>query len=181
MSQKTIAQLNAEIDAQITSNGANAITAAVMRPVLKDMADSAANVADGQTLYTGNGTCSGDRTVNVSTHILEINADNGADLHAQYYFTNNFIAIQVQNNGPGDLTKVQIEDGSLLLFCSPVGAGDGVKIGDTDQKVGFLGATPVVRVASADQAVATDPASTQTLANALRSALIDLGLIKGSA
>lgn len=51
----------------------------------------------------------------------------------------------------------------------------------TTDKLGFYGVTPVVQPASANQAAATDAASTQTLANALRTALVNLGLIKGSA
>lgn len=43
------------------------------------------------------------------------------------------------------------------------------------------GSIPFSQVASASQAAATDAASTQTLANALRSALVTVGLIKGSA
>lgn len=62
---------------------------------------------------------------------------------------------------------------------------DGVQVGGTGEKIGFLGATPVVQVASASQAAAaggaTVDAECRTLANALRSALVTLGLIKGSA
>jgi hypothetical protein len=58
---------------------------------------------------------------------------------------------------------------------------DGLAVGVTGEKISFLGATPIVQVASASQAVATDTASTLTLANALRTALVDLGLIKGAA
>jgi hypothetical protein len=51
----------------------------------------------------------------------------------------------------------------------------GLKIGTaTTQKLGFFNATPVVRRTLA--ATATDAATTQTLANSLRQALIDLGL-----
>lgn len=48
-------------------------------------------------------------------------------------------------------------------------------------KVGFHGATPTVRRANANQAEATDLASVITLANELRAALVEKGLIKGSA
>lgn len=87
---------------------------------------------------------------------------------------------------------------------------DGVQLGDTSEKIGFLGATPVVQVASANQTALTDStggavadatlaavgatnggdvsgdinnnfAKIAELVNALRSALVDLGLIKGSA
>jgi len=46
-------------------------------------------------------------------------------------------------------------------------------------KVGFHGATPTAQRASADQAEATDLASVITLANELRAALVEKGLIKG--
>lgn len=59
-----------------------------------------------------------------------------------------------------------------LSYNSP----DGCQIGKTaTDKVGFFGATPVVRQASA--AAGTDAATTQALANALRTALLNLGLI----
>lgn len=51
----------------------------------------------------------------------------------------------------------------------------------TSDKIGFYGVTPVVQPAHADQAVATDPTSTMALANAIRSALVAQGLIKGAA
>lgn len=58
----------------------------------------------------------------------------------------------------------------------------GYKIGTaTSQKVGFFAATPVVQQASANQAAATDATTVITLANALRTALVNLGLIKGAA
>lgn len=50
----------------------------------------------------------------------------------------------------------------------------------TASKVGFHGATPTAQRANADQAVATDLASVITLANELRAALVEKGLIKGS-
>jgi hypothetical protein len=46
-------------------------------------------------------------------------------------------------------------------------------------KVGFHGATPVAQRANANQAEATDLASVITLANELRAALVEKGLIKG--
>jgi len=48
-------------------------------------------------------------------------------------------------------------------------------------KVGFHGATPTVQRATANQAAATDLASVITLANELREALLEKGLIKGQA
>jgi len=50
---------------------------------------------------------------------------------------------------------------------------------DTSAKVGFHGATPTGQRAGAYQAVATDLASVITLANELRAALVEKGLIKG--
>lgn len=59
---------------------------------------------------------------------------------------------------------------------------DGLKIGEAvTDKVGFFGVTPVVQQAAAGQAAATDAATALTLANAMRTALVNLGLIKGSA
>lgn len=55
-----------------------------------------------------------------------------------------------------------------------VGAG-------TFSKVGFHGAAPTVQRANVNQATATDLARVIALANELRTALMDKGLIKGSA
>ncbi|MCC7375687.1 MAG: hypothetical protein IT581_13600 [Verrucomicrobiales bacterium] len=46
-------------------------------------------------------------------------------------------------------------------------------------KIAFHGATPTAQRANADQAVATDLVSVITLANELRTALVEKGLIKG--
>jgi len=54
-----------------------------------------------------------------------------------------------------------------------VGAG-------TSLKVGFHGAAPTAQRANANQAAATDLASVITLANELRAALVEKGLIKGA-
>ncbi len=51
----------------------------------------------------------------------------------------------------------------------------------TISKVGFHGAAPTVQRANANQAAATDLASVITLANELRAALVEKGLIKGQA
>lgn len=50
----------------------------------------------------------------------------------------------------------------------------------TASKVGFHGAAPSAQRAGADQAAATDLASVITLANELRAALVEKGLIKGT-
>jgi hypothetical protein len=75
---------------------------------------------------------------------------------------------------------VNLTDGGLkrharsLSWDIQVGAG-------TSAKVGFYGAAPVNQRASADQAVAADLASVIVLANELRAALVEKGLIKGGA
>ena len=57
-----------------------------------------------------------------------------------------------------------------------LGNPDGTKLGQSaSDKLGFYGATPVVQQASA--AAGTDAATTQALANALRTALLNLGAI----
>jgi hypothetical protein len=50
---------------------------------------------------------------------------------------------------------------------------------DATAKVGFHGSTPTGQRAGAAQAIATDLASVITLANELRAALVEKGLIKG--
>ena len=57
-----------------------------------------------------------------------------------------------------------------------------VQVGSgASSKVGFHGATPTVQRANANQAAATDLASVITLANELRAALVEKGLIRGEA
>jgi hypothetical protein len=54
--------------------------------------------------------------------------------------------------------------------------GDGTTMGQSaSDKIAFYGATPVVQQAST--AAGTDATTTQALANALRTALLNLGLI----
>lgn len=61
-------------------------------------------------------------------------------------------------------------------------APDGMCVGvASTEKLSFYGTTPVTQRANASQAAATDAASVIVLANELRSALVALGLIKGSA
>ena len=48
-------------------------------------------------------------------------------------------------------------------------------------KVGFHGATATVQRANANQAAATDLATVITLANELRAALVEKGIIQGAA
>jgi hypothetical protein len=59
-----------------------------------------------------------------------------------------------------------------MSWETQVGAG-------ASTKVGFHGAPPTVQRANADQAVATDLASVITLANELRAALVEKGIIAG--
>jgi hypothetical protein len=57
-----------------------------------------------------------------------------------------------------------------------------VQVGaSADSKVGFHGSAPTAQRANANQAEATDLASVITLANELRAALVEKGLIKGEA
>ncbi|MGE0646265.1 MAG: hypothetical protein AB7P24_21655 [Nitrospira sp.] len=57
-----------------------------------------------------------------------------------------------------------------------------VQVGaNTASKVGFHGAAPTPQRANADQAAATDLASVITLANELRAALVEEGIIRGGA
>jgi len=53
--------------------------------------------------------------------------------------------------------------------------------GSASSKVGFHGATPTAQRANANQAAATDLATVITLANELRAALVEKGVIKGGA
>jgi hypothetical protein len=73
-----------------------------------------------------------------------------------------------------------IADGALKRHAGAysweitVGAG-------TSGKVGFSGAAPTAQRANANQVAATDLASVITLANELRAALVEKGIIKGGA
>ncbi len=58
------------------------------------------------------------------------------------------------------------------------GNDDGQIMGRSSGKIGFYGTTPVVQAAT--QAAGTDLATTQALANAIRTALINLGVIAAS-
>lgn len=81
---------------------------------------------------------------------------------------------------PNGYLIVNVTDGALkrhagsLSWEIQVGAG-------AASKVGLNGVTSVGQRASADQAVATDLASMIILANELRAALVEKGLIKGGA
>lgn len=71
----------------------------------------------------------------------------------------------VQSSTPSEV------DVSQTQFVGPE-----VLVGNVDGKVGFFGATPIVEPTVA--AAATDPATTQALANSIRTILINLGLAK---
>jgi hypothetical protein len=75
---------------------------------------------------------------------------------------------------------VAIGAGSVTLTDAMnliVGSTTGTKVGTSaTQKLGFYGATPVVRP-TGTPAAATDPATTMALVNSLRASLIALGLI----
>jgi len=81
---------------------------------------------------------------------------------------------------PAGYLVLNTTDGGLkrhagaLVWEVDIGAG-------TTSKVGFHGAAPTAQRANANQAVATDLASVITLANELRAALVEKGLIKGQA
>lgn len=57
----------------------------------------------------------------------------------------------------------------------------GTSFGLDGEKLGFFGSLPVTKPAAASQAAATDAATTMTLANSIRAALVATGIIKGSA
>jgi len=57
---------------------------------------------------------------------------------------------------------------------------DGMQIGLTGGKIGFNGATPVVKPTGAGQAVPTDLASCIVFCTKIRTDLIALGLIAGA-
>lgn len=137
------------------------------------------------TIYSGDGTLAGNRTVSGAGNSLIINGlsefeaacTNGVDA-AFTDIGSDYVDIKV--SGVGAIGEIFMQKDSLQVSIP----GNGAQYGITGQKVGFMGATPVARIASADQAIATDPASTMALANALRAALIPsggFGLIKGSA
>lgn len=54
--------------------------------------------------------------------------------------------------------------------------GSNANVGKNNGKIGFYETTPVAQQTVA--AAATDPATTQALANSLRTALINLGIVK---
>lgn len=71
----------------------------------------------------------------------------------------------VQTSTPSDVEVVQTQ------FVGPE-----VLIADANGKVGFFDTTPIVEQTIA--AAATDPATTQALANSIRTILLAYGLVK---
>jgi hypothetical protein len=87
--------------------------------------------------------------------------------------SNLYLQVGVVNKVALHATYAELVDGYPLAF----GTVSGSNIGTGPlQKIGFYGATPIVRP-TGTPAAATDPATTMALANFLRSALISLGLI----
>lgn len=82
--------------------------------------------------------------------------------------------------GPNVLTGNLTGESNLAAFdqinaVERVLAGNGLQYGNSLTKLGFYGATPILRATV--PAAATDPATTMALANALRTALVNLGLV----
>lgn len=96
--------------------------------------------------------------------------------------TQGVFVVQVNKNATGLVERLRIDGDAGLITISDgghiaVGTTTGTKIGTaTSQKLGFYNATPIVQPSGIGPA-ATDAASTQTLANNLRTALINLGLV----
>ncbi len=70
-----------------------------------------------------------------------------------------------------------VTSGITTVVSVPVQfVGADIQVGSSTGTVGFYGATPVAQQTVA--AVASDPATTQALANSLRTILLNLGLVK---
>lgn len=83
-----------------------------------------------------------------------------AELKAEYY-RDNFSLLQTFRKEVNFLNTVSIKDTTLAL-----GSTTGTKIGATGDKVGFLGATPIVR-----QGAITNPSGGATVDTQARSAI----------
>jgi hypothetical protein len=79
-----------------------------------------------------------------------------------------------ETNAPNSVATTMIDQAGT-------GTSDGVFLGESGGKIGFLGTTPTAQRANASQAAATDAATVIVLANEIRAALVAFGLIKGSA
>ncbi len=84
----------------------------------------------------------------------------------------------VSGTFPTGYLILNVSDGGLKRHAGSLSWE--VQVGaETSSKVGFHGATPTSQRANANQAEATDLASVISLANELRAALVEKGLIKG--
>jgi hypothetical protein len=81
---------------------------------------------------------------------------------------------------PTDYLILNTTDGGLKRHAGLL-SWEGQVGARTSSMVGFHGAPPTVQRANANQAAATDLASVITLANEMRAALIEKGLIRGEA
>jgi hypothetical protein len=112
------------------------------------------------------------------------NAANSADILAVYVGADD--VTNLNSNGPYmrlqfNVTQVVTLSPTWMLFAEAVdimfGTATGTKLGTAaNQKIGAFGAAPIVRP-TGTPAAATDAATTQILANFLRTALLNLGWI----
>jgi hypothetical protein len=111
------------------------------------------------------------------TALLVNSTSSGAPFAIQYSSHNCFVT---DTNGAitrvGDITLKGVNAGNTAVDSNLIlGTTTGTKIGTaTTQKLAFYNATPIVQPTAT--AAATDAATTQTLANGIRTALINLGL-----
>ena len=61
-----------------------------------------------------------------------------------------------------------------MTVYNSAGDSEGTSFGQSGEKIGFYGTTPIVQASAT--AAGTDAATTQALANGIRTALINLGL-----
>ena len=202
MSSKTRAQLASEISSDFADNTSGAITPVLLRGVVQDMVDSSPNLTDGPyTIYSGDGTLAGNRTVDCGSHGLTFQNFSFVEIISDPSFSSNYTEINATGNSFSfessdgtDVCTFVTSSGGNMQFKAKVLAiqgksggtlsvtGPSIAIsGAITDLLGFYGIPPIAQPASADQAIATDPASTMALANALRLALVNLGLIKGAA
>ncbi len=128
--------------------------------------------------------------------VLAMNAGGGTGTYARFR-NGNYLRPAISFIDDPSLGFTREPDGSIRLYKSgeeicrfnefgltlpngksiiPAG-GSGLKIGtSSSQKIGFFGVTPVVQPSIGN--AATDAASTQTLVNVIRTALIQLGVAK---
>jgi hypothetical protein len=90
------------------------------------------------------------------------------------------IADPASGTFPAGYLILNVSDGGLKRHAGSL-SWEAQAGGNAAAKVGFHGALPTAQRANANQAAATDLASVITLANELRAALVEKGLIKGQA